>query len=871
MRPSRNASSWATFREKVTVKRSSTKADMETQGFQMMQSLCLLVLLMSLSGHTYANEIAEEGEIIYSSASSLHDSEDNGPYKSRHLILDAMDINAPLAVMQPTDDVVEESDAGAPLVIIQPTEEVVEKSEKSAPLVVFEPTAEVVEKSVEGAPMVIIQPTEEVAEKSEEGAPLVIIQPTEEVAEKSEGAPVVMIQPTDVRVENSGQGIIQDIVKLIETISEEETSKPTSRQAKQMNIGATSRIRSLFNIPFYHGQGFIPRSPLGGNIFHGINSNSPGWQQMFKNTFSNLFSFGRPNQMLPYGGIAPAASKNNPAFVPYPQYAHAGYNPYLQQAAHAPNVWAQYQPQPQFPVEDLSNSASYGQPARLPLGSTFNPYQVPHQQVGPIQFGSDLAMSGSGLLPHQAAAQAANFGRYVSTVPKHTPLFENAGGIKGASLEMSNAFADFADSHEHGPEVTQKFGSVGHTINTFLGMMGLGGHGDIMPGNEGGFGGAGGYASMDSAPISRSSDFYPGYGNQAVLEDMEDYPIFQEDITREYLKKMNLTHLLDYIAIHEEVESPDNENSEATYLENTTEGPAASKDTSPKYMVKEVISTETHNPQLKEIFSFVKDSMVHDEPWYAPLDYIDNQKVAEPQTKDKNEENKELITEQEVHKEFTSIENTKPIIVSNTKKPWLINGKPKVPEPSEKESPSTNDPNIPPKEADAIPSVNYKVPPTHAPVSPKDRIQPVATFQGFPERSNPDKKAPEPIHDNISTFQGFPERSNADYKAPEPTKGQTVPTFQGFPQRSNPAAKAPEPPKYAPAQSIPHQEFEENLNQLIDENVPRSWVAISSGLGYVEKRPKSSAHEINSEEIPKGMSIVHQMLSGISPNESLQE
>lgn len=718
-----------------------------------MPSLFLLVLLMT--GHSIASEV-EEGEIIYSSADSLHDLEDGGPEspsKSHHLKLESLE---------------------------------------------------------------------------EEDTPLVVIQPSQEIADRSD------------------DDIVKDIVELIQAVSssgEEEGSSPklTSREAKQLNLGATGRIRSLFNIPFNHGQGFVPRTPLGSNIFSSINFNNPatGWQQRFKNTFSNLFSFGSsPNQMLPYGGIGMAASTNNPSFLPYPQQGHVNYNPYMQ-PPHAQNMWHQFQASQPQQMEDLSNAASYGHPTRLQLGNTFNPFNIPQQQFVPQQqFGADLAMSGSGISPHQAM-QAANFGRYVSTVPRHVPLFHGSD-LKSASMEMSNAFADFADSKEHGPDVTQKFGSVGHTVSTFLGMMGLGAHGGIMPGDDG-------YASIDSSPISRSMDFYPGYGNQAVLEEMGDFPIFQEDITREYLTRMNLTHLLDHVSIYEkEQDSPGNVDNETTYLEIIAKEPEMEKDTNIKYVLKQadVNDFKAHTPE-KALYNFFKDPIVHDEPWYASAQHFDNKKIVETQEKGEKQVNKQINNDKETHK-LSTTEDKKLFAVASTKRPWLINGKPKSSENVEKESAdhkiSTNSNST--KEADITPIVSYKVPPTHTPVAPKDRIPPVATFQGFPPRT--DSVPKDKIPPALAAFQGFPTRSDADMKAPEP-------------------------PKYAPAQSLPHRhEFEENPNRLVDDNVPRSWVEVSSGHGYVEKRPKQ-IYEINPEEIPKGMSIVHQMLSGISQHESLQE
>ncbi|GFS39917.1 uncharacterized protein TNIN_1661 [Trichonephila inaurata madagascariensis] len=315
----------------------------------------------------------------------------------------------------------------------------------------------------------------------------------------------------------------------------QQTESP--RQAKSLNFDS-SQTSSTFSFPLSGHHSFIPQMPSG-SISRPFHTHPPsmGWQQRFRNSFSNMFPFTKP--------LTGMSTANRPIFMPHHQngfHQPDSFIPFQQHLYHAPtNAWNQFQPAHSLPAE-FSTASSFSQPTKLQLGSYFNPFRhrAPQQH-----FGGDLAMSGSTLMPHRFIPAANHhFAHYVSHVPKHKPLFNNIGGLKGASLEIRNAFADFTDSHEHGPEVGQRFGSVGHVMNKFLDMMGLGPGGGISADEDGSFGGAGNWAAMDSTPISRSLDFYPGYGNQAHLDDIDDFPIFLEDITEKFLTKMNLTHLL---------------------------------------------------------------------------------------------------------------------------------------------------------------------------------------------------------------------------------------------------------------------------------------------------------------------------------------
>lgn len=285
----------------------------------------------------------------------------------------------------------------------------------------------------------------------------------------------------------------------------------------------------------------LPRSVMNPN------SNN-GWFQRFRGSFSNMFPMMKPSKDNPFHLGLP--SFNLPVFIPQQGMMHGTISPFslgsFQQFQNLPWRQMNFHTPSIVPHGDLSADASHMAPLRMMFG---NPH-LNHFRPGPFShhsFGGDLATSGSAFVPTRILPPAHHgFPRFVPPVQRHKPLFNNVDGLHAASMEISNAFADFTDSKEHGPEVTQKFGAVGHSINNFLKMMGLGS--GLSFGDVGGFGGGADMAGLDSTPIARSMDFYPGYGNQAHMDDfenldsIEDFPIFHEDITEEFMKKMNLTN-----------------------------------------------------------------------------------------------------------------------------------------------------------------------------------------------------------------------------------------------------------------------------------------------------------------------------------------
>ncbi|CAL1299969.1 unnamed protein product [Larinioides sclopetarius] len=491
------------------------------------------------------------------------------------------------------------------------------------------------------------------------------------------------------------------IVKLLKSAassySEEYNPAPKKasfREARNLNLGS-SQARSIFSLPFGGHQRLLPASS---NLFSRPflpHQAGGGWQQRFKNSFSNMFSFAKP-----FGGMA---ATNRPVFVPSSQSGFqipGSYSSFQQQFnSHPSGMWNQFQQAHSLSPGEFSTAASFANPTKLQLGSYFNPYHhnPMYQQQ---QFGGDLAMSGATLIPHRVVpAESHAFAHYASTVPRHKQLFNNVGGLKGASLEIRNAFADFTASDEHGPEVSQKFGSVGHVMNKFLDMMGLGASGGIT--DEGGFGGAGNWASMDSTPISRSLDFYPGYGNQAHLDDIEDFPIFLEDITEQFLSKLNLTHLLTNGTETSEKDSKTDATDEKS-PSSDKEKPKESAKMKEKSATKEKMSKPDASPDV------LKDLPKYTDSLYVPAQTL------------------EMMQSKQKEKGSTQKEEDKPNSDANMKKGTSSDK-------SKKASDSTPE----------APVVNYRVPSTLLTVAPKDRVPPVAVFSSFPSKSN-DEPAPAP-------------------------------------------------------------------------------------------------------------------------------
>lgn len=305
---------------------------------------------------------------------------------------------------------------------------------------------------------------------------------------------------------------------------------PDNRQPQATANHAVSTESDLqFNDPA------LPRSLMNPNM-------NSGWFHRIRGSVSNMFPrFSRP------GGPFPLAlpSMNIPSFLPQPSNMHGMVSPFA-----PPSPFQQFQSLPwrKFnflsPGGDLNTGASHMSPLRAMFSNLPMIGFRPPAYGSPV-FGGDLATSGSAFIPRHVIPPP-HFALPTPPLQRHKPLFNDFGSLQAASMEISNAFADFTDSREHGPEVTQRFGSVGHTVNNFLKMMGLGS--DMSFGNVGGFGGGADMAALDSTPISRSMDFYPGYGNQAHFDDFEsleeigDFPMFEEDITQEFMKKMNITN-----------------------------------------------------------------------------------------------------------------------------------------------------------------------------------------------------------------------------------------------------------------------------------------------------------------------------------------
>lgn len=317
--------------------------------------------------------------------------------------------------------------------------------------------------------------------------------------------------------------------------------KEENREAKNRHLGNIQQ-QTTVNRPVSVHSDSGPNDPALPRSLMNPHSNN-GWFQRFRGSFSNMFPPHRPVRDGPIPLSLPTV--NLPIFLPQASAMHGTVTPFsmgsLQQFQSWPWRKLNFHSPSIMHVGDMTPDGSHLSPLRMMFGNhhmnRFRPSVFPHHH-----FGGDLVATGSAFIPRHIMPPYMPFTRPTPPLLRHKPLFNDVGGLQAASMEISNAFADFTDSKEHGPEVTQKFGSVGHSINTFLKMMGLG----TDPG-FGGFGGGADLAALDSTPIARSLDFYPGYGNQAhmddveSLDDIEDFPIFEKDMTEEFMKKMNLT------------------------------------------------------------------------------------------------------------------------------------------------------------------------------------------------------------------------------------------------------------------------------------------------------------------------------------------
>ncbi|XP_015911171.2 uncharacterized protein [Parasteatoda tepidariorum] len=415
------------------------------------------------------------------------------------------------------------------------------------------------------------------------------------------------------------------------------------------------------------------------------------WNERVRNSFSNAFS-----------SILPSASSGHASFLPFHQqrYQHGTGNPFMNyHPQHSMNYHLQhsmnYHPQHSnqhfmstFPV----GAASYGQPQAVAFPPNFN-------------------------AGHQRFLPSANFVHYAKSIPKHTPLFNNAGGLKGAALEINNAFADFTDSSEHGPEVTQKFGSVGHTMSTFLNMMGLGPAGGITDD----------WTSMDDSAMARSSlDFYPGYGNQAHLDDINDYPIFLQDMTEHFLTKMNLTDVLNKVK-EEKASKVGNVKSE-----NLTEAGKLEKST--PHIIMQNSKTAVSSGELKV------------PTMSEPVHVTEKIKINKTMVSGKNEQ-----TYGGKYSNSSAVEKKEYMMNPSNKKesptsyPTVTNSK------RIQDGNNTNNKEYFAKET---PSADYRIPSVFSPVSPKDRKKPIAIYKKmapeFPHEKN------SKVSDNVEYVPAHP-------------------------------------------------------------------------------------------------------------------
>ncbi|GFR06825.1 uncharacterized protein TNCT_728681 [Trichonephila clavata] len=154
------------------------------------------------------------------------------------------------------------------------------------------------------------------------------------------------------------------------------------RQAKSLNFDS-SQTRSTFSLPLGGQHSFIPQMPSG-SIARPFHTHPPsmGWQQRFRNSFSNMFSFTKP--------LSGMSTANRPIFMPYHQngfHPPGSFSPFQQHLHHTPtNAWNQFQPAYSLP-SDFSAASSFSQPTKLQLGNYFNPFRhnaAPQQHFGAI-------------------------------------------------------------------------------------------------------------------------------------------------------------------------------------------------------------------------------------------------------------------------------------------------------------------------------------------------------------------------------------------------------------------------------------------------------------------------------------------------------
>ncbi|KFM82399.1 hypothetical protein X975_25900, partial [Stegodyphus mimosarum] len=600
--------------------------------------------------------------------------------------------------------------------------------------------------------------------------------------------PLIVLQPkTPIRFQHLPGDNLQKSLnpnRIMELLKSATSNLPTSvshplprqsrRQNRNMNLATNHPHQTTVTLPSNNHQSFSHRFqkiPVNQEPRSLVSSSTDGWFHRFRNSFSNALPLNKPQHANFFHTAM--QSTNTPVFYPFSNPLHGALHHYPGvnqqfQSHHFRNIWRPFQP----PNMDFSSAASYVHPTRIFYGNrpAFNPFR--HNVIPQQYFRGNIAIPHLNPIPHRIPhPMHSNFARYASSVPRHKPLFNNVEGLQAASLEISNAFADFADSPEHGPEVNQRFGSVGHSINNFLKMMGLGTSDGFTVDNGGGFGGGADLAAMDSVPRARSLDFYPGYGNQAHLDDIEDFPIFHEDITEQFKIKMNLT--------------------------NTT-------------------STTQKTDEEKK-----KDEMKNIPPMTVmPVTEDEMKKKPEVSVKDhknmKSSSDKEIIKDMKISTMANiSYAPALPLGAIAPKKSYMMSKDNKVNETQEPKQSSVNS---------EKPTVNYKVPVMHPTVAPQDRKLPIAIYQNF----------------------------------------QTKP-------KTDVSQKSPKQPSYAPAQSLPHPpETEANPNKLVDDDVGRLWLPVTSSYGYVEKRPVPVINTSDNSNQPAGLGVLQSILNK-PPQRSLSQ
>ncbi|XP_035228404.1 uncharacterized protein LOC118200551 [Stegodyphus dumicola] len=541
--------------------------------------------------------------------------------------------------------------------------------------------------------------------------------------------------------------------------------RQTRRQNRNMNLAANHPYQTTVTLPSNNHQSFSHRFqkiPVNQEPRSLLSPSTDGWFHRFKNSFSNALPLNKPQHANFFHTAMP--STNTPVFYPFTNPLNGALNHYPGvnqqiQSHHFGNIRRPFQP----PIMDFSSAASYVHPTRIFYGNrpAFNPFR--HNVIPQQYFGGNIAIPHLNPIRHRIPhPMHYNFARYVSSVPRHKPLFNNVEGLQAASLEISNAFADFADSPEHGPEVNQRFGSVGHSINNFLKMMGLGASDGFTMDDGGGFGGGADLAAMDSVPRARSLDFYPGYGNQAHLDDIEDFPIFHEDITEQFKIKMNLTNTTSSISLKKEDEKKTNDMKKVPLM---TVKPGMEDEMKKKPEVSAKDHKNMKSSSDKEILKDVKISTMGNTS-YAPALPLGTIRPEKSHTA--NKDNK--INETQGPKQ-SSINSEKP-------------------------------------------TVNYKVPLMHPTVAPQDRKLPIAIYRNFQTKPKPDA-----------------------------------------------SRKSPKQPSYAPAQSLPHPpETEADPNKLVDDDVGRLWLPVTSSHGYVEKRPLPVISTNENSNQPAGLRVLQTVL-----------